>query len=68
MTRLEYIATITGRCKKYVASHSRQRDIHHCDIPHVLERYAKIQGDYYIDGVLAKKSTKPEIQRAALYG
>jgi dolichyl-phosphate-mannose-protein mannosyltransferase len=60
MTRLGIYRYDHRGAAEYVASHSQPGDIIIVSIPHVFERYAKIQGDYYIDGVLAKKITYNE--------
>jgi hypothetical protein len=57
MTRLGIYRYDHRGAAEYVASHFQPGDIIIASIPHVFERYAKIQGDYYIDGVLAKKIT-----------
>jgi len=60
MTRLGVYRYDHRGAAEYVASHFQPGDIIIAGIPHVFERYAKIEGDYYIDGVLAKKITYNE--------
>jgi hypothetical protein len=60
MTRLGIYRYDHRGAAEYVASHFQPGDVIVAGIPHVFERYAKIEGDYYIDGALAKKITYNE--------
>jgi hypothetical protein len=60
MTRLGIYRYDHRGAAEYVVSHFQPGDIIIAGIPHVFERYAKLEGDYYIDGVLAKKITYNE--------
>ena len=60
MTRLGTYRYDYRGAAQYVANHFRPGDIIIAGIPHVFERYAGIQGDYYIDSILAKKITYNE--------
>jgi hypothetical protein len=60
MTRLGVYRYDHRGAAEYVANHFQPGDIIIAGIPHVFEQYARIKGDYYIDGVLAKKITYNE--------
>jgi hypothetical protein len=60
MTRLGVYRYDHRGAAEYVANHFQPGDIVIAGIPHVFEQYARIKGDYYIDGVLAKKITYNE--------
>ena len=60
MTRLGVYRYDHRGAAEYVAKHFQPGDIIIAAIPHVFERYAKIEGDYYIDSSFAKKITYNE--------